>query len=445
MVTMRKPLSPTPVEELIGKLPASRLLQIMTMAFNSPELKYYHWDTLRHLDPPAGLDHEEWWLVAKLARGARRKSVPLTDRQGNIFSFSIPDEVTEYLHRVDQQTSGAISISEAVTNPATRDRYVVNSLIEEAIISSQLEGASTSRRVAKDMIRSGRAPKDRDEQMILNNYRAMQYVGDLRSEKLRPAMVLELHRIVTEGTLDTPGAAGRLQTPDEERVKVWDEDKILHEPPDAAELPGRLKAMCDFANESRSGLGFVHPVLRAIILHFWLAYDHPFEDGNGRTARALFYWSMLNQGYWLTEFVTISRILRKAPAKYARSFLYTETDDNDLTYFILYQLNVFMRAANELKQYLARKMSEVRDADRLIRNSAGLNHRQLALLSHALRSPDAQYTVASHQRSHRVSYETARSDLLALVDRGVLQKRRIGHAYYFTPVQPIAERLQDLP
>jgi Fic family protein len=62
-----------------------------------------------------------------------------------------------------------------------------------------------------------------------------------------------------------------------------------------------------------------------------LGYEHPFEDGNGRTARALFYWSMLNQGFWLTEFLTVSKILRKAPAKYARSFLYTEQDSNDLT------------------------------------------------------------------------------------------------------------------
>ena len=59
--------------------------------------------------------------------------------------------------------------------------------------------------------------------------------------------------------------------------------------------------------------GFIHPMIRSIILHFWLAYDHPFVDGNGRTARALFYWSMLRHGYWLFEFISISQIILKGP------------------------------------------------------------------------------------------------------------------------------------
>ena len=87
-----------------------------------------------------------------------------------------------------------------------------------------------------------------------------------------------------------------------------------------------------------------HHHIRAIILHFWLAYGHPFVDGNGRTARALFYWAMLHEGYWLFEFISISNILRKAPAQYGLSFLYSETDDNDLTYFIVAQTKVIRRA-----------------------------------------------------------------------------------------------------
>lgn len=161
-----------------------------------------------------------------------------------------------------------------------------------------------------------------------------------------------------------------------------------------------------------------HSVVRAIALHFWMAYDHPFEDRNGRTARALFHWSMLSQGYWLAEFLSISRILLQAPAQYARSFLHTESDDNDLTYFLLYQLSVIRRAVEELRDYLARKMAEVRDAERLIKASAVLNHRRLAILSRAVRIADSRFSIASHRLSHRVSYETARTDLLDLERRG---------------------------
>lgn len=157
----------------------------------------------------------------------------------------------------------------------------------------------------------------------------------------------------------------------------------------------------EFANAGTSGDDYLHPAIRAILLHFWVGHDHPFEDGNGRTARALFYWSMLNQGYWLAEYLTISKILTKAPAKYARSFLYTEWDDNDLTYFVLYQLSVVGRAIDELHSYLARKMREVREVEHMLR-SVPLNHRQLALLGHALRYPDATYTFASHANSNDV-------------------------------------------
>jgi Fic family protein len=197
----------------------------------------------------------------------------------------------------------------------------------------------------------------------------------------------------------------------------------------------------DFANGENAS-GFVHPVVRAIILHFWLAYDHPFLDGNGRTARGLFYWSMLSQRYWLFDFVSISHILRKAPSKYAQSFLCTETDDNDLTYFVLYQLKVIRRAISELHKYLTRKIQEVKHTEKLIRESGRFNHRQLALLGHALRHPDATYSIQSHKNSHSVSYQTARTDLLNLGARGYLTQTQIGNAYYFTPGPKLTSKMQ---
>src|SRR5262249_24290671 len=87
-----------------------------------------------------------------------------------------------------------------------------------------------------------------------------------------------------------------------------------------ARTAGRLARLCAFANET-SDATWMQPVLRSLAVHFMVGYDHYFEGGNGRTARALFYRSMLKRGYWLTEFLTISRILNKAPAQYARSYL----------------------------------------------------------------------------------------------------------------------------
>lgn len=237
--------------------------------------------------------------------------------------------------------------------------------------------------------------------MIVNNDHALQFMREGIGPKLTPKHVLELQRILTEGTLDNPEAAGRLQTPDDERVGVYDntDGQLLHQPPPAEQLPERLKQLCDFANADLGPSGFLHPVVRGILLHFWLACDHPFEDGNGRTARALFYWFMRERGYWLVEYLSISRILRNAPGKYGRSFLLTESDDRDTTYFLLYQLEVIKRAVEELHTYLKRKMKEAQDVETLVKGSSEFNHRQLALLTDAVRNPERPTRSAPTQRA----------------------------------------------
>lgn len=324
-------------------------------------------------------------------------------------------------------------------------RFLVNSLMEEAIRSSQLEGATTSRVIAKELLRSGREPKDRSERMIANNYRALQFMREEMGETLSPESILELHRILTEGTLDDPSAAGRLQQPGEKRVAVFDRDdgEPIHRPPPAEQLPERMRLLCEFANEGEEGEQFVYPVVRAILLHFWLAYDHPFEDGNGRTARILFFWLMQRRGYWLAEYLPISRLIRKAPAQYARAFMETETDGGDTTYFLIHQLKVIERSLEDLHLYLQRKISEVRKVELLLHGDDELNGRQLALLTDAVRHPDGLYSFDSHSTSHRVSRETARSDLKQLVDRGLLVQRRRSRMYVFEPAPDIEERLKE--
>jgi Fic family protein len=447
---MAKPLPPPPLDELWPILTdpqdgASRAELIFSASEPAPEGRYRHWDTLRRVKPPSGLSSREWWLAIKLARRSLARDLPLESAEGQPFAYGMPDPALELLHFIDQHASGEVLMPEAVLEDESAKRhYIVNSLIEEAIRSSQLEGATTSRVVAKEMLRTGRKPRSRSERMILNNYNALMFMRREVGEELTPDLVLELHKIVTEGTLDNPDAAGRLQQPGEDRVAVFDRqsDMIVHEPPPAELLPERLQLMCDFANERGNESGFMHPVVRAILLHFWMGYDHPFEDGNGRTARALFYWSMESQGYWVTEYLSISRILRTAPGQYARAYLYTETDDLDTTYFILYQLSVIRRAINELHVYLRRKIQEVKKIESLIRASDSFNYRQLALLGDAVRHPSQRYTIASHARSHNVTHEAARRDLLQLTRQGLLERSRIGRKYSFSPAPNLEAKLQ---
>ena len=247
-------------------------------------------------------------------------------------------------------------------------------------------------------------------------------------------------------TLRDPAAAGRLQRPEDDRVEVCDaDDQVLYHPPPAEQLPDRLDQMVQFANRDADDGAFMHPVVRAILLHFWLAFDHPFEDGNGRTARALFYWAMLRHGYRPFELVSVSRFLKKAPAQYARAFLHTETDGNDLTYFIVHQVDVIRRAIDDLDAYLETKVRQVQRVERMLKRSTDLNHRQLALLAHAVRHPDAEYTTRSHQTSHDVAYATARADLFRLAELGLLEQRRIGRrTHVFSAPPDLEARLASL-
>jgi Fic family protein len=70
---------------------------------------------------------------------------------------------------------------------------------------------------------------------------------------------------------------------------------------------------------------------------------------------------------WLFEYVSISRLLPKAPSQYGLSFLHTETDGFDATYFLLYQLGILRRSIEDLQAYLVRKMAEVRETEALLR------------------------------------------------------------------------------
>ena len=402
--------------------------------------RYLHWDELRHRPPPQGLSHEQWWLAEKLARRGTSITLPLLSGDGGPFWLCQPPMLLKGLHEIDMKAGASVMAPEAVTTASTRDRYLLSSLMEEAITSSQMEGAATTRDVAKAMIRSRRAPRDRSEQMILNNYRTMQRIRELKDQPLTPQLVLDLHRLVSQDTLDDPADAGRLRPPGKEVVVDDAYGTVFHVPPPAGELEQRLELLCRFANGETPAV-FLHPVVRAITLHFWLAYDHPFCDGNGRTARALFYWAMLHQGYWLFEFISISSAINKARGQYERSFLLSESDDNDLTYFLLAQVKVIQQAITNLHAYLERKAGEVGALQRRLEGMDGLNHRQLALLRHALRHAGFRYTVLSHQSSHGVSNQTARSDLQKLAGRGLLIPGKDGKREIFRVPADLATRL----
>lgn len=398
---------------------------------------------MRYRAVPDGETAEEVWVRTRLARQSAAQTLPLKQKNGERFWFCEPPRIRRALSEIDSKASGAIGVPGTSVTRDTQSPFLQKSVTEEPFMSSVLEGAATTRTEAKEMIEMGRPPRSLDDRMVLNNHRAMEFIRERRSEPLTPGLVLELHRIITEDTLDNPLKAGLLRGPDD-RVVVEDGSTgdTLHAPPGAAELPKRLEELCAFANGETDGHVYVHPIMRAIILHFMLGYDHPFVDGNGRTARALFYWSVLRAGYWLLEYVSISSVIKRAPVKYGRAYLLTETDDGDLTYFIDHQLGVICDSIESLHSYIAQKDAEFRDFDgRLAAASNGLNVRQRALLQHAIRKPGAVFTISGHQARHQIAYLTARADLEGLAQRRLLLKTKKGVTSLYAAPKTLSQTL----
>lgn len=443
---MKLPAVPPDTKQVLAGVRPERLHGVLLQGSPSlPDGRYLHWDDLRRRTPPCDLSAEEWWAATRLARQRLAQPVAAMARTYGSEFFVVPTaEVQRAVHEFDRTNVGRVLL-EALGDDDALAEYRVRQLIEEAISSSAIEGARpTTREVARHMVRENRAPTSRDEQMILNNWRAMRRVIELRDKAnlLTLDDLLELHRILGEGALDVDGAEGKLRTR-RDRVVISDvEGNVWREPPDANGIEQRLEALLCFANgqDDRDG-AFVHPVVRAIIAHFWLGYEHPFRDGNGRMARALYYWCMLRHGYEMAEFLSISGPIDRSLRGYYLAFAHSETDPGDLTYFVLHQLGVMRAALDELVAHLQERARRTQRLVLTVAKFSELNHRQRALLQHAVKHPLESYTIEGHATSHQVHYQTARNDLIDLLRRGLLGERRVGKGKRYFPTRAIGEKL----
>ena len=252
---MRLPEHAPALDAAFAQLLPTRIEAIMQHADPLPLGKYLHWDELRRRPAPDGVTHAEWWAAVTLARQSLFQELPLQDKQGKPFVFGAPSPVVIDLHHIDRDAAGQLRSAAEAPLPADSQRYLIGSLIEEAIASSQLEGASTTRRVAATMLRSGRKPRDLSETMIFNNYQAMEHLRSLRAMTLTPAHVLELHRILTEDTLENPEDAGRYRRDDGIHIVDVRDNSLLHVPPSHRELAQRMQRLCDFANADEASAG----------------------------------------------------------------------------------------------------------------------------------------------------------------------------------------------
>lgn len=297
---------------------------------------------------------------------------------------------------------------------------------EESISSSQLEGAATTTSVAKEMLQTARKPRDEGERMILGNYRMMSAVWEHRDELLTPDLIRQFHRIGVEGIDDEKYFPGMFR--ENNNVSVVDPfGEVIHQPPSFDVLPQKIEELCQWANvrhEEDASLNYLHPLVKAGVLHFLIGYYHPFNDGNGRTARAVFYWYMLKCGYAAFRYISISRLLKKSPTAYAKAYLFTETDGFDLTYFVSYQCEIVSRAVKDFHAHIVDSVYQQRTLFETMWNSGlmkKLNQRQQILATIAIRNQGKVFSVKEVMENLSVSNNTARSDLRHLAALGLVR------------------------
>lgn len=407
--------------------------------------RYQHFDELRFRIPKA-LDQALAWSVIKQAR--QRQLTPL-------IALGEPEQVGKLLltpamqlamSEADRHTTGAALewMSGKIGEPR-QVQYLLNDLVEdEAIGSSQLEGAATTTKIAKDLLKRQLGPRSPDEKMIVGNFRMMQFAWQQRHRPLSPELIAELHRVGVEGIDDDKYQPGVYRTDDE--VIVADADgNVVHTPPPAIGLEQRLAKLAQWANGNHHDVEsshYLHPLLKAIVLHFAIGYEHPFRDGNGRVARALFYWYLFKQDFAAFRYIAISTLLKAAPVQYGKSYLYSETDELDLTYFIDYQCRVIARAIAGFKGACQRAMESIQAFNAFLYESGlyrQLSDKQKTVLQVAKSGIASQFTAANVSDNLGCSYNTAASVLNGLVEKQLFKKEKSGREWVYSMVD--VERL----
>lgn len=364
---------------------------------------------------PVTVSIGQFWPELEAARRGQSQTLPLKDQRGEPFWFVLN-------RSIEQQCNVIAALARrdvAFTGPEF-DALYEEAVVDEAVYSSVIEGAFTSREQAMDFLRWNRTPRSKSEQMIKNNYDALTYVLEHLDEPIGEETILAIARIVTRSAAEVQVTGYR-----EGMVYVTGREGVVYTPPRAEVVPEMMRALVKFIRESE-----LHPLLKACIAHFYLVYVHPFGDGNGRTARALSYMMLLQVGYDFFRYVSVSGVVAEERGRYYRAMRSVEESDGDMTYFIDAYSAMLARTVQKMEDHLK---YHVLAGQKLKALEAGgsLNERQLNGARWLLESANTGVTAEAWRKKYEVVTETARRDLLALCAAGVLAREKDGRKAVF--------------
>lgn len=206
------------------------------------------------------------------ADGAARREITLG---GTPFSYTVPPRLRE------------VGVRIATLEPAPQATDWEAVARTEAFASANYEGARVTRLATAGLLEPPRLrPRSRGEWMIANVYDALVAARDDACLPLSFAKILWLHGIVGRNAMDDPADAGAFRRSDDIVVGNALTGEVIYRPPPAALVPRLVDDLCAWHNDADE-----EPFVKAVLLHYFTGWIHPFADGNGRTARVLFAWS----------------------------------------------------------------------------------------------------------------------------------------------------------
>lgn len=386
------------------------------------EKKYYYWDKVKYIEPaPKNYSREELWFNVKTLRNFNFQKTPVKNITGKNFVFIKLLKFDSLFSIIDRCFKGFVVEGE------NRARLIYENISEEAIASAQIEGASSTREEAQHFLKKEEKPKNESEQMILNNYNAIEKIrNDYLNKSMSFDLLMEMHSNIAFNMKEEY----RLRTAkDKINVVGRNGDIIYHVAPKIDFVKKELENFINFANEKSE----IHPILKALILHFWIGYLHPFTDGNGRLARSVFYWSVLKDGYDIFTYLPFSALIKKTPDKYIMSYVYSEQDDCDLTYFLEYNIEQISKSFKLLKEYLKKDENNNKKIE-LVQKEVNLNKRQLRLLFSFISNLQDRICTKVYMNINQITRKTATTDLKKLVAKKYLIEKKQGVNNFYYPV-----------
>ena len=397
------------------------------------QAKYLSLEEIGYRLESFGFSSEDWpQLKEKIQFLRKMGAIPFfVNHIGKKFWYFPADVIYQKIQKVE--TLGHKLHSQIENSDSFKREFLLNSTVEESVVSAIYEGANSTRAQAKAFIERKEEAKNKDEQMLLNNYKAMLWIQDNHRLPISNELILKVHEIVTKNTLEEQEASfcGRFR---DNAVYVGSHEGILY-----TKINETLKEAINLITDHPRAL---HGLVRGILLHYFIAYIHPFFDGNGRTARTLFYLQAARSDLKFVELLSVSADLKKRGEKYEKSFKEVEQNDLDMTFFIDFCLDSLLKALERVEE----KVNYLINIARL-KDAKKLSSYQVSLLQKMALNKHREVDIEGYAQSINRSREVARQELKFLTQEKLLKEEIRGKKFVYRieslHLKSLVKALQD--